>query len=625
MSDLQDILDELPVGVVVVGVEGDVRFSNSTARRIAGEAGLSDLVNARNVHEPGTNKRYPVGRYPLVRALAGEPASADVELHRAGLAPIVLELSAKRIVTGGSDAIVAVFTDVTQPRRREEALRSVLDSANDAYIAIDPDSRIVDWNPQAERTFGWPRREAVGRTLTELIMPPRYRIAHARGLERYLETGEGPVLYKTVQLEALDRDGREFPVELTIWPTGLGPEQLFHAFLRDITDRRLAEETTRRLAAIVESSENAVFSCQSKDEDNVVTSWNRAAEKLYGYTSEQIEGRSVSTLLPPDRERDELRVLEGVLAGEVAHDHETELVRHDGELIAVALTISPVRTATGKVAGVSVVARDLTEVRRADAAERRVREREVEAATLRQLNESKDVFVTAFSHELRTPLQSIMGYTKLLEKRADTLPPQYLEVIEALQSNAARLNRLMQDVMDVDRVKRGVIYARRLPTNVGEVVGRVIARADPGTHTVHLETKPMPAEVDPSLLERILEHLFINALKYTPAGSNIWIRNERIPDGVLLTVEDDGPGVPDNVKGRLFDEFQHGVLHEHDPGLGLGLSVVHRFAALHDGRSWIEDRAGGGACFKVLLGEGGAAPPPAPASSGRRDERPTHV
>ncbi len=200
-----------------------------------------------------------------------------------------------------------------------EALsRTFLDSALDCIITMDASGRVQEFNPASERVFGFTRNEAVGKELAELIIPPRLRERHRQGLARYLKTGEGPLIGKLIEIEALRRDGSEIMVALAINATQVNGSPIFTAYLRDITERKRAEETNRRLAAIIESSGDAII---SKDLDELVTSWNKEAERLF---------------------------------------------RKDGSALNVSLAVWPIKDETGNVIGASKIARDITERIRAE-------------------------------------------------------------------------------------------------------------------------------------------------------------------------------------------------------------------------------------------------------------------
>jgi two-component system, chemotaxis family, CheB/CheR fusion protein len=239
-----------------------------------------------------------------------------------------------------------------------EALsRTFLDSALDCIITMDANGRVLEFNPASERVFGFARSEAVGKELAELIIPPRLRERHRQGLAHYLKTGEGPLIGKLIEVEALRRDGSEILVALAINATQVNGSPIFTAYLRDITERKRAEETNRRLAAIIESSGDAII---SKDLDEIVTSWNKEAERLFGYGADEIIGKPISILVPPNRHNEELGIIERLRQGERVLRYETVYLRKDGTALDVSLAVSPIRDETGNIIGASKIARDIT-------------------------------------------------------------------------------------------------------------------------------------------------------------------------------------------------------------------------------------------------------------------------
>jgi PAS domain S-box-containing protein len=275
-------------------------------------------------------------------------------------------------------AVCAIATDITDRKRAEEALRQserhfrqIVDTAHEAFISIDSSGRITAWNPEAEETFGWAEREALGRSLADTIIPPRYRATHNSALESFLRTGKGSLLGRRIELAALHRDGREFPVEMTITAVRVGGTYAFNAFLHDITERKQAEETLRRLADIVQSSHDAIIATTPGGE---ITDWNAGAAELYGYRADEIAGLSLHLLIPEERAGSDVRMLSQALSGRRLEDHETEHRRKDGSLVPVSVTVSPMRDSRRAIVGASVIVRDRTERRRAEEALKEVQE-----------------------------------------------------------------------------------------------------------------------------------------------------------------------------------------------------------------------------------------------------------
>jgi PAS domain S-box-containing protein len=261
-----------------------------------------------------------------------------------------------------------------------EHSRMLIESAYDAFVSIDDQGVITGWNAAAEAMFGWQRTEAVGRQLAETIVPREYRAAHKAGISRFLATGEGPILNQRLELTALHRDGREFPIELAVWPVDSDEGHTFSAFIRDITQRKKNEEAIARLAAIVESSEDAMV---AKAVDGTILSWNLGAEHLYGYTADEAVGRPISIIFPPDRVDELSMIFARLSSGDSIVHFETVRQAKDGRLIDVALTISPIRNAAGDVVAAASIGRDVSARKRT---ERRLRESEARLQTAQHIS-----------------------------------------------------------------------------------------------------------------------------------------------------------------------------------------------------------------------------------------------
>jgi PAS domain S-box-containing protein len=226
-----------------------------------------------------------------------------------------------------------------------------------------------------------------------------------------------------------------------------------------------------------------------------------------------------------------------------------------------------------------------------------------------QVEQMKDVFLTAVSHELRTPLTALIGHATTLQRHSRALDEDLRdECVSGVVRNAAKLNVLLADLLDVDRLARGVVEPRRHLLRLDDLVRSVVTGFDPEGTRTEVVLDECVARVDPPKVERIVENLLGNAAKYVPAGSRVTVRLAVEGDDMaVLAVEDRGPGVPDDLKAAVFEPFRRGDnLREHAPGTGIGLSLVVGFARLHGGHAWVEDRPGGGSSFRVALPLAGA-------------------
>ena len=225
------------------------------------------------------------------------------------------------------------------------------------------------------------------------------------------------------------------------------------------------------------------------------------------------------------------------------------------------------------------------------------------SARLRELDDMKDMFLQAVSHDLRTPLTVILGLSLTFANPNVTLSEADDRNLRGrLAANARKLDRILANLLDLDRLIHGVAGANRAPAALGEVVDRVVREAEfLEGRDVGLRIDPVVAYVDAPKVERILENLLANAVKHTPEATPIWVSVSRSGDGVVLAVDDGGPGVPAAMRELVLQPFERGGTKTATPGSGIGLSLVARFAELHGGRAWVEERDGGGASFKVFL------------------------
>jgi two-component system sensor histidine kinase KdpD len=248
---------------------------------------------------------------------------------------------------------------------------------------------------------------------------------------------------------------------------------------------------------------------------------------------------------------------------------------------------------------------DITEQKAAEEQLMRALETEKEASSrLRGLHEMQNSFLQAVSHDLRTPLTSILGMAITLENNKGELDPEDAkDLLRRLAANARKLHRLLTNLLDLDRMSRGIVEPNRALVDLNLLTASVIEETSTDEHRIELVTRgPLLAYVDAGHVERIIENLVTNAVRYTPPGTPIWISNEEAAGGFMITVEDAGPGVSAEMRAVIFEPFRQGTeTLQHAPGVGIGLSLVARFAQLHGGRVWCEEREGGGARFRVFL------------------------
>jgi PAS domain S-box-containing protein len=329
-------------------------------------------------------------------------------------------------------------------------------------------------------------------------------------------------------------------------------------------------------------------------------------QELFGYTPEERQARPNlwRELLHPE-DRDRVLLAEEQADDEHPFSEDYRMVARDGRLVWVHDETVPIRDESGDPLFYQGVMYDVTEQKRAERELAQALDMERKAVErLREADDMKNTFLTAVSHDLRTPLSAILGSAITLES-ADELgisQEDRRQLIRSLARKSRRLTAMVNDLLDMDRLTRGLVQPRRDLMDLGALLGRTVAESDVlEERTVHVQTEPIDAWIDESMVVRIVENLLVNAIKHTPPTSEIWVGARRVDNGVIVRVDDDGPGVAEDERDRLFEPFERGERSAPSPGLGVGLSLVARFAEAHGGRAWVEDREGGGASFRVLF------------------------
>ena len=485
---------------------------------------------------------------------------------------------------------------------------AIVESSADAVVATTLDGVITSWNRAAETLFGYSSAEAIHQPIA-LIVPVERRAQEAAVLH---QIGRGASIdhFETV---CLTKDGRPIDVSLAVSPIRLPTGEITGAakVIRNISDRLRAEEARGRLAAIVDSSDDAIV---SKTLDGIVTSWNRGAERLFGYSAAEAIGQSILLIVPADRHSEEADVLRRIRGGQSVDHFETVRRRKDGTQIEISLTVSPVRDSLGRIIGASKTARDITDQKRV--------QREIAARLLesQRVNRAKDEFLAMLGHELRNPLGAISSAVRLLDQFKG--PNEAIgRACDVILRQSAHLGRLVDDLLDVGRVVTGKILLDRAAVDLAEVarrtVGTFTAAGKTQAHRLSVETVPVWVYADSVRFEQVIANLLTNALKYTPVGGAIRVTVG--PEGAHahLQVEDTGIGIAPGLLPHIFDLFVQGErgLDRAQGGLGIGLTLVQRLVELHDGA--VEAHSAGpghGSRFTVRLA---AVPAPTSAASAK--------
>jgi two-component system CheB/CheR fusion protein len=511
------------------------------------------------------------------------------------------------------EGAVVVLVDIDALKKTEREIRSardyaeaVLRTTRDPLIVLSADLTVESASEAFYKTFNVNPAETEGQLIYDLgnhqwdipqlrqvleeIIPRDSVFNDFEVTHKFPSLGERVMLLNARRLDNLEG----------------GPERILLG-VEDVTERKEAEVARARLAAVVDSSNDAIYAV---DLNGVITTWNQGAERLYGYTAQEAVGQSIAALIPPERSDEEERIMEQMRRGERIESFETVRRRKDGSNVAISLTTSPIKNERGEVIGASKIARDITGRKRAEEAIRAALEQESAARAEAELaNRLKDEFLATVSHELRSPLNSILGWTRMLsDKRLDE--EKSAHALEVIHRSARAQNQLIGDLLDVSRIITG---KSRLEMSMVELSPIIEAAMDVMRPSADAKQIRLVLALDPGAglvlgdadrLQQVVWNLLSNAVKFTPEEGEITIRLERKGAHVRLTVSDTGEGIEPEFLPFVFDRFRQfeGRPARTHGGLGLGLAIVRHLVEAHGGTVSAASRGSGqGATFTVTL------------------------
>ena len=379
-----------------------------------------------------------------------------------------------------------------------------------------------------------------------------------------------------------------------------------------------AEIAAARLAAIVESSDDVIV---SKSLDGIITSWNAAAERMFGWTAAEAVGRHITLIIPEDRLAEEDEVIARIRRGQRVEHFDTVRRTKDRRLVDVSITVSPVKDSRGRIVGASKIARDITERRRLDEERQQLLARERTArATAEAANRAKDEFLAVLSHELRTPLNAVFGWARMLQS-ADMSDAVRERAVAAIVRGASAQVRLIEDLLDVSRIVAGNFPLDVQRFDLRDVVTAALDTVRPAAEAkgiaIEMQTAPAPLIVlgAEDRLQQVVWNLLMNAVKFTPRHGHALLRLQQCDGAAEITLSDSGEGIAAEVLPYVFERFRQedsSSTRAH-AGLGLGLALVRHLVELHGGSVTAESPGKGqGATFRVRL----PLAPPAPGGDG---------
>jgi PAS domain S-box-containing protein len=504
------------------------------------------------------------------------------------------------------------ITDVSERQEAQAAIRSAQERWELAVDAMGVGLWAMDLNDHSV--------EESDQFVAMLGLPPGTRHTDARELGKYLHPEDRQRAVE--KFEAAVREISDYEDEhrligadgVTRWVHVKGkvigeggkPSRTMGVVV-DVSSRRRDEEARAHLAAIVTSSDDAII---SKTLDGIIQTWNAGAQRIFGYTAEEVIGKPVLILLPADRKEEEVGILARLRRGERIDHYESVRITKDGRLIDVSLTISPVKDESGRIIGASKIARDITESKLAGLERDRLLESERFArGEAERQGRLKDEFVSTLSHELRTPLNAIMGYAHLL-RRDQTLSADAAEGVAVIERNARVQAQIVEDILDVSRIVSGKMRLDVQPVDLHAVIEAAVETCIPAADAKGIRLARLldplagPVSGDPARLQQCVWNLVSNSIKFSPRGGRVQVVLQRVDSHVEILISDTGQGIKPEFLPYVFDRFRQADASttRQASGLGLGLSIVKSLVELHGGtvqaRSEGENR---GATFIIRL------------------------
>lgn len=464
-------------------------------------------------------------------------------------------------------------------------------SVAEGLISINPEGIITGWNEEAERIFGYPAKEAVGENISLILCEAVFQ--NEKSIIRNLKKG-GDEHYEA---ECKDKNGKRIFISFNAFPEKDTAGNLtgINQFIKDISAQKLADEKQAVLAAIVNSSDDAII---SKTLDGIITSWNRSATRMFGFTEKEAIGKHISIIIPKDRISDEALIINNIRNGKKIDHFETLRAAKDGTKRHISLSVSPLKNSKGKIIGASKIARDISIRIEAE------KQRELYTERLRELSNYKDEFMVMASHELKTPLTVILANLQILEIKMEEDPRK--DFVEKTIRQVKKLSGLISNLLDVSKIHAGKLDLEPTLFDLNILIEEISSNLQRTTKNQEIifnsHNKELMINADKGKIEQVVVNIIGNAIKYSSDSSKIIIDATRKGKNIVVDVSDEGIGIPEKDIGNIFLRFYRvSGSASSFAGSGVGLYISSEIIKSHAGKIWAESKIGKGSVFHFSI------------------------
>jgi PAS domain S-box-containing protein len=592
----RDLVESAPDAVVLIDSNGNIVLVNAQTERLFGHARNELIGQAVELLIP---ERYRKHHRVHRDVYFGEPKiremGAGIELWglRKDGSEFPLEISLSPLRTDQGVYATASIRDITDRKKAQQQFRALLETAPDAMVIIDQNGSIQLINAQTERLFGYMREALIGKSV-EILIPERLRDGHVHHREGYFHAPKVRGMGAGRELAGRRKDGTEFPIEISLSPLETESGVWATAAVRDISDRKNAEQ---RFRSLLETAPDAMVII---NREGMIELVNAQAERIFGYAREDMIGKPVELLVPERLRGKHIGHRKNYFSSPKVRPMGAGLElwgqRKDGTEFPIEISLSPMESPTGAYATAAI--RDITD--------RKATEQELAryAENLKQSNEELEQFAYIASHDLQAPLRNVVSFTQLLEQHyGNQMDDRGREFMDFIVQSGQQMQTLIKDLLAFSRVGRQ--DNELLPCDCEQILQQVESqlRTTVEERGVKITHDPLPQVTGvPHEINQLLQNLLSNAIKFQPgAAPRVHVSAQRVGDRWKLSVRDWGIGIKPEHQNKVFQIFQRLHRPGEFEGTGIGLALCQKIVTRHGGRIWVESEPGQGSTFYFTL------------------------